>query len=1101
MGTGKTYSTKYLLDSNNSSGVAGQVLSTTSTGIDWVDANTVPGSGLWLANGNNIYNSNSGNVGIGTTSPGKKLDVVSTSGTSIVQSLRNPSTSWNQYALTRYGTEGADFRYMDFGYFRGNNNEATRGLVVKSQANATLVTFLDAGNVGIGTSIGINKLDVAGNINVMGGNGSYLTFNNGDANIVINNNGTGRDLSFKTYDGSSNAERMRIDKNGNVGIGTTSPTEKLEVKSGSIFVNGEDNGIIVDSVSKRVGLMKYAGHEGVIARASTNDFGIVRCHTADIFDGSSLTYDFYVSGTGNVGIGTTGPRGKLDIVGNTDNDADFLTIQDNDTSAGSHRPSIRFRSDTAQIGQIVALDNSMRFSVGTTETSLLEIASSGNVGIGTTSPGAKLDVVGKINQTTSSGGTAASFTNSDATSGYGVAIQSEGTANTRYALILRNLDSSDVYGGVSTMTNQVGFWGIGASPTATLGSRLTVGGNASIGTSYTGTAAPSNGMIVEGNVGIGTTSPGAKLQVSGDAYVTEEFGQGVAIANKLQTYGAEFRSGGASAQIFFGRSSNNIGSGAIGADSSYVFRVWKPTDFSNPFVIEQGGNVGIGTTAPLYKLDINETTTNNLIVSRFTHNQSGVASAVQLENRAGAVNSAFDINWGLNSSGNQGTIGVVRTNLPAAGGSEMYFKTSYGEVMRIDGSGNVGIGNTSPNQSAAASSSTVVSTKAKTSGGVAITELIGLANNNNDKVGLISFISQNATSALASIKGLRYTSDTTGKLAFFTSGAEKMRIDYNGNVGIGTTSPSAKLSVIGDINFGGGNNNGIIEVSGSGDLIFKYKGSDPALTLDGGAVKTIVHNRLDALNVVNINNPSNNESILNIRDDDSSSNGHIAFENSSEVTGIVSSGTDFINFRAGDGVAITDSPMLTLLNNRIGINTTSPNSNVALDVDGRVLIKDSNGVADFYLGNYATANHFRFHTNNANTYFDMNCGNIYWRDGASTRYTFFPSTANMTVNGTITQNSDARVKENVVEISDCISKVQAMKGVYYNRTDFNTEATKVGVIAQDVEAVLPELIIESPEDGLKSVAYSELTAVLINAIKEQQEIIEDLKTRITKLEN
>ena len=75
MGTGKTYSTKYLLDSNNSSGAAGQVLSTTSTGIDWVDANTVPGTGLWLASGNNIYNSNSGNVGIGTTSPGQKLDV------------------------------------------------------------------------------------------------------------------------------------------------------------------------------------------------------------------------------------------------------------------------------------------------------------------------------------------------------------------------------------------------------------------------------------------------------------------------------------------------------------------------------------------------------------------------------------------------------------------------------------------------------------------------------------------------------------------------------------------------------------------------------------------------------------------------------------------------------------------------------------------------------------------------------------------------------------------------------------------------------------------------------------------------------------------
>jgi hypothetical protein len=106
----------------------------------------------------------------------------------------------------------------------------------------------------------------------------------------------------------------------------------------------------------------------------------------------------------------------------------------------------------------------------------------------------------------------------------------------------------------------------------------------------------------------------------------------------------------------------------------------------------------------------------------------------------------------------------------------------------------------------------------------------------------------------------------------------------------------------------------------------------------------------------------------------------------------------------------------------------------------------------------------------------------------------------MTINGTLTQNSDIRKKENIIEIDNCIDKVKAMRGVYYNRNDFNTEVTKVGVIAQEVEKVLPELILESPDDGLKSVAYAELTAVLINAIKEQQETIEDLKTRINKLE-
>jgi hypothetical protein len=169
-----------------------------------------------------------------------------------------------------------------------------------------------------------------------------------------------------------------------------------------------------------------------------------------------------------------------------------------------------------------------------------------------------------------------------------------------------------------------------------------------------------------------------------------------------------------------------------------------------------------------------------------------------------------------------------------------------------------------------------------------------------------------------------------------------------------------------------------------------------------------------------------------------------------------------------------------------------------LQTAGQIQVGAS-GSSLLYIGG-TSGNYFRFHTNNADTYFDMNCGNLYWRQGSSTRFYFYTTTANMTINGSLTQNSDIRVKENIVEISDCIGKIQAIRGVYYNRTDFNTDITKIGVIAQEVEEVLPELILEAPDTGLKSVAYAELTAVLINAVKEQQVIIDDLKLRIEKLE-
>ena len=89
--------------------------------------------------------------------------------------------------------------------------------------------------------------------------------------------------------------------------------------------------------------------------------------------------------------------------------------------------------------------------------------------------------------------------------------------------------------------------------------------------------------------------------------------------------------------------------------------------------------------------------------------------------------------------------------------------------------------------------------------------------------------------------------------------------------------------------------------------------------------------------------------------------------------------------------------------------------------------------------------------------------------------------------------SDRRVKENIVTIDNALDKVTKLRGVTYTRKDIEDKSTKVGVIAQEVLEVLPEVVSED-KDGKYSVAYGNLAGVFIEAIKE-------LENRIKELEN
>ena len=101
--------------------------------------------------------------------------------------------------------------------------------------------------------------------------------------------------------------------------------------------------------------------------------------------------------------------------------------------------------------------------------------------------------------------------------------------------------------------------------------------------------------------------------------------------------------------------------------------------------------------------------------------------------------------------------------------------------------------------------------------------------------------------------------------------------------------------------------------------------------------------------------------------------------------------------------------------------------------------------------------------------------------------------------GDVTAFSDSRVKTNIEVVENAIEKIKAIRGVTFNRTDMEHDTKRhAGVIAQEVLAVLPE-VVTTTRDGMHSVAYGNLAALFIEAIKEQQKEIDELKSLINGL--
>jgi len=362
--------------------------------------------------GSVLLNPASGNVGIGSASaPRAKLQVT---GGAIMPAAGNSETSGIMFPKDP-GAGSGDAAWIRYYARTGEpSTENTTLEIGTSNDPQDHIALMASGNVGVGIVNPTKKLTVstsatspdgvlvAGSDNHFAltapslGQGSFNGITRaGDAGIIYSG-GTPGTGAFVIAPWTDAVSGLRIDANGNVGLGIAAPIDKLHVEAGSILIRGEGTGLIVDEgPNKRVGFLKYAGREAGIWRLNAQDFEIGRLNpevTSLPGAPTAFTTDLSVGANGSVGIGTPTPDRNLTITR---------------TPAQNERPSAvegiyaNIKNVTHEI--LIGVDSTAILSAMTASdlqfrtnniTRMLIQANTGNVGIGTAATGRKLVVDG-----------------------------------------------------------------------------------------------------------------------------------------------------------------------------------------------------------------------------------------------------------------------------------------------------------------------------------------------------------------------------------------------------------------------------------------------------------------------------------------------------------------------------------------------------------------------------------------------------------------------------------------------------------------------------------------------------------------------------------
>jgi hypothetical protein len=497
------------------------------------------------------------------------------------------------------------------------------------------------GDVGIGTTAPLYKLHVDdnnsyGGIFIEGDNAPGLSIRDnsgtslsiiyvqstagsqGNLRISSDDNNTATTPTIEFLIGGS--EKMRILDDGNVGIGTTNPSEKLHI-DGRLRVATIDNGS---------GDFATISGTGVITRRTAaqvlTDIGAQSALTNPVTGTGTTNYvpkwtgasalgdSLMVSNSTGIGIGISNPTNRLYVQGQdsnnlydniigvfrgagtgTSNTAEVYIQNDaydtlvlgsiGSNYSGSSWAGARYIYAATGDLMIKTLDPStnLRFYTAGAANERMRITSAGNVGIGTTNPAQKLHVAGNglytgnldVGHGVSTGDAAINLGTGRTGNGFAYIDLIGDTTYTDYGLrILRN------NGGANT-SSLIVHRGTGD---------FSIQNNEAANLTFLTAAAERMRITSTGNVGIGTTSPSFKTTISADITKSGDINPGTA---QLSLEGATTPG----KRMILGYDTNSNGFGFIKAGNYGV--TWTPLSLQ-----PDGGNVGIGTTSPGYKLEV-----------------------------------------------------------------------------------------------------------------------------------------------------------------------------------------------------------------------------------------------------------------------------------------------------------------------------------------------------------------------------------------------------------------------------------------------------------------------------------------------------------------